>query len=551
MVNRKRGRVVISDDEYEDIDYDDDDEEDDDDDDDDDDDEEDEDDEDDDEEEDDEEEKDDDEEEEEDKCDICGSNEGCDCLIKELLKIYVLKNMNNPDLTGATGANTGPQKHYNKFVYNNSKKIVNIETLNDLITLLDHKKATKEQLELKDALIELDALIGMSYLKQQIINQLLYFLLDLHSTNTFLNIVITGSPGTGKTTVINTLAKIYKSIGILSKGHVKKIDRSSIVGKYLGHTAPMTKDALTEGLGGIVLFDEVYAMGSPRNEDSFAKEAIDVINQFLSEHVDDFIFIVCGYENDVEQCFFNQNQGLKRRFPWRFNVEDYNPKELAAITKLQNNNSLFKFDDDVDDEFLESLIVKNKDYFTGNGGSTKILLDKTYIISTRRNFCTIGINGRNKRQKMYPIITKEDLTNGIENMIKMEPKKLCNFCMDVTKRNNECKNCINCRGKCDECREANMKNDNIKSCNTCTGLCKNCRNLNYYKNENETCRDCTDKCDKCKPIEKYKTKTTKSCKDCKNNCVRCKHKDEVKEEKETMCDKCKVSEKQVHDSMYA
>ena len=129
---------------------------------------------------------------------------------------------------------------------------------------------------------------------------------------------------------------IYSSLGWLSKGGVFTPKRSDLVGRYLGETADKTQKYLEKCKGSVCFIDEVYSLGSKdEGRDSFAKEAVDTLNQFLSEEAHDFVCIIAGYEKDVQICFFEQNQGLDRRFPWRFTISPYKSDELKEIFKLQ------------------------------------------------------------------------------------------------------------------------------------------------------------------------------------------------------------------------
>lgn len=222
-----------------------------------------------------------------------------------------------------------------------------ITNLKSLVQAFDHPKADVKQKELVECLKDLDSMIGMDKFKEQIINQILFFIQDMQEPNTFLHTVITGPPGCGKTRTINILAKIYCKLGILESDKVVNADRASLVGKWCGHTAIKTKEVLGSAKGGVLVLDEVYSLGNKDHGDSFSKECIDTLNQYLSEHVDDFVCVIAGYKDLVQECFFSVNPGLERRFPWRFTIEPYTPEELSKIIKIQAESCGWVLDEGV------------------------------------------------------------------------------------------------------------------------------------------------------------------------------------------------------------
>lgn len=302
-----------------------------------------------------------------------------------------------------------------------------ITNLACLITALEHPKASAEQKELVDSLKELSNMIGMESLKEQIVDQILFFIQDLQEPGMFLHTVLTGPPGSGKTTVCNILAKIYSKMGILEHSRVVRADRSDLIGKWLGSTAIKTKEVLESAKGCVLLLDEVYSLGNKDQGDSFSKECIDTLNQYLSEHVDDFICVIAGYKDKVDECFFSYNPGLKRRFPWRFNIDSYKVEDLHKIMELQLVQSGWKLDESVKGEFIERMIKENKDHFKGNGGDTRNLIDKCKMAHARRIF-TLEVPQTNKRQRRHKddehvpapcqkILSKTDIIAGFSSFV--------------------------------------------------------------------------------------------------------------------------------------
>ena len=179
-------------------------------------------------------------------------------------------------------------------------------------------------------------LIGMDEAKKQlfklVVRNLLQKLLPDKSRSSHLqNLVVLGPPGVGKTSLLRAFALICSSGGITRRPHVSFVSRSDLVGQYLGATAKATKQVVENALGGLLVIDEVYSLGSADNRDSFAKEAIDTLTQLMEEHKEDLLVAVAGYEHEVRNCFFNQNKGLERRFLIWLSLKPSTPTQLAHI----------------------------------------------------------------------------------------------------------------------------------------------------------------------------------------------------------------------------
>jgi len=181
---------------------------------------------------------------------------------------------------------------------------------------------------------ELDKIIGLDQVKEfmremelQLVAQKKRKTAGLHSTmNQSLNMIFTGNPGTGKTTVARLLGTMMKEMGILKSGHFVEVDRGGLVGRYVGETAPKTTDKFMSALGGILFIDEAYALAT----DSYGKEAIDTIVKLMEDHRGNIIVILAGYEKEMEE-FLKTNSGLKSRFPLNVDFKDYSLQELVAI----------------------------------------------------------------------------------------------------------------------------------------------------------------------------------------------------------------------------
>ncbi len=184
----------------------------------------------------------------------------------------------------------------------------------------------------EDPMETLDKLIGLDSIKHDV-KELTDFVKiqklrqdqGLKSVPVSLHLVFTGNPGTGKTTVARILAKLYKQIGVLSKGQLVEVDRSGLVAGYVGQTALKTQEQITKALGGVLFIDEAYALS--QKDDAFGQEAIDTILKAMEDHRDDLVVIVAGYTGPMEE-FINSNPGLKSRFNKYIEFTDYSWDEL-------------------------------------------------------------------------------------------------------------------------------------------------------------------------------------------------------------------------------
>lgn len=217
------------------------------------------------------------------------------------------------------------------------------------------------------ALKDLDNMIGINDIKDNIFNHIIFYLQnlddemrDMHHT------VIKGPPGVGKTKLTHILANIYKGLGILKEGKVITIKREDFIAEYVGQTGIKTQKKLKEALGNVLLIDEAYSLGNSERKDSFAQQAMDQLNWFLSEHQNEFICIIAGYKEELEQRFFNMNPGLARRFPIHYTIEGYSPEELIEIFRTIINGAGWKLN--ISQEKLLNFFENNKENFPNYGG---------------------------------------------------------------------------------------------------------------------------------------------------------------------------------------
>lgn len=312
-----------------------------------------------------------------------------------------------------------------KYECNSENFLDNISDLNNLIsigkecnTTINYNLNISILNKLVKPLTELNNMVGMENVKEQIFEQLLYYLQHLDEPNEMLHTVIQGSPGSGKTKLSMILANIYKELNILSRGHIVTAKRADLIGNYLGETSIKTQKILNNAKGGILLIDEAYSLGNPEGKDSYSKECLDTINQFLSEHKKDFILIIAGYENDLKKCFFKYNQGLKRRFNWIYTIDNYDKEHLKNIflQNVENYNWTFQ-----DNSFLDLFFEKNYELFESKGGDMENLFYKCKLQYAKRIVT--------KKQKNDRVLKREDLENVLEKYFTNEKKSEKNFMM--------------------------------------------------------------------------------------------------------------------------
>jgi hypothetical protein len=323
-----------------------------------------------------------------------------------------------------------------------------IESINDLLKIIDKYPIT-ETIEynidmmalnkIKPGLLELNAMIGMKSLKENIVDQILYYLQGLHKNNSidkntlnpfsntnsidFLHTVIYGPPGTGKTEIAKIIGKIFSQLGVLKKGTFRKAVRSDLIAGFLGQTAIKTKDVIQDCLGGVLFIDEAYSLGNPEKRDSFSKECIDTLCEAMSDHKDELMVIIAGYEYELKECFFSLNQGLDSRFTWRFKTDEYKAPDLHQIFLKKVADFGWSV---ASEEIKVAWFEKNMGYFKYFGRDMETLFSKTKIAHSRRVFC---LPENEKR-----IVSLKDLEKGFEIYLKNDEVKSRKENDDMQKR---------------------------------------------------------------------------------------------------------------------
>jgi probable Rubsico expression protein CbbX len=212
-----------------------------------------------------------------------------------------------------------------------------------------------------------------------------------------LHMSFTGSPGTGKTTVASRMADILYKLGHSRKGHLITVTRDDLVGQYIGHTAPKTKESLKRAMGGILFIDEAYYLYKPDNERDYGAEAIEILLQVMENQRADLIVILAGYKDRMEK-FYESNPGLSSRISNHVDFPDYSSDELLIIGKTMLEEQQYQFTPDAEKAFLEYIEKRKQQPLFANARSIRNALDRARMRQASRHF-----NDRGK------VLTKADL----------------------------------------------------------------------------------------------------------------------------------------------
>jgi probable Rubsico expression protein CbbX len=229
-----------------------------------------------------------------------------------------------------------------------------IETLPQKVEALDDADAVEAVLS------ELDAeLVGLGPVKERIREMAALLVIDklrreagLQSSRPSLHMTFTGNPGTGKTTVALKMAEILHRLGYITKPKVVSVTRDDLVGQYVGHTAPKTRDVLKRAKGGVLFIDEAYYLYRPENERDYGQESIEILLQVMETERDDLVVILAGYKDRME-TFFRSNPGMGSRVAHHLHFPDFSVDELAQIGDLMVAQQEYELDDEAREAFRE------------------------------------------------------------------------------------------------------------------------------------------------------------------------------------------------------
>ncbi|MBI1217926.1 MAG: CbbX protein [Rhodobacteraceae bacterium] len=254
-------------------------------------------------------------------------------------------------------------------------------------------RAEYESSGVREVLEELDReLIGLKPVKDRIRETAALLLVDraratlglAHETPT-LHMSFTGNPGTGKTTVALKMAGLLHRLGYVRKGHLVSVTRDDLVGQYIGHTAPKTKDVLKRAMGGVLFIDEAYYLYRPDNERDYGQEAIEILLQVMENNRDDLVVILAGYADRMES-FFQSNPGFRSRIAHHIEFPDYSDAELLAIVKHMMADQNYTMSPEAERAFAEYIKLRRKQPHFANARSIRNAFDRARLRQANRIF---------------------------------------------------------------------------------------------------------------------------------------------------------------------
>ncbi|MDQ6629922.1 MAG: CbbX protein [Pseudomonadota bacterium] len=254
-------------------------------------------------------------------------------------------------------------------------------------------KALFEASGVKSVLDQLDAeLIGLAPVKGRIRDIAALLLIDklrqqqgLQSTPPSLHMCFTGNPGTGKTTVAMRMAEVLKQLGYVRKGHLVAVTRDDLVGQFIGHTAPKTKEVVKKAMGGVLFIDEAYYLYKPENERDYGQESIEILLQVMENHRDDLVVILAGYKDRMD-TFFSSNPGMASRIAHHIDFPDYSEDELMQIAQLMLGGLNYSFDEEARSTFGRYVHLRRQQPHFANARSIRNALDRIRLRHATRLF---------------------------------------------------------------------------------------------------------------------------------------------------------------------
>ncbi|ABB15070.1 MULTISPECIES: stage V sporulation protein K [Carboxydothermus] len=289
-----------------------------------------------------------------------------------------------------------------------------VTLINSINTASPSKTEIEKFDQVSSLLKELDRMVGLIEVKEMVFE--IYALAQIHkkrvqeklkTNNVSWHMVFKGNPGTGKTTVARIIGKLFKEIGILTKGHLIEVERADLVGEYIGHTALKTREQLKKALGGVLFIDEAYSLARGGDKD-FGREAIDVVVKGAEDYRDNLVIILAGYYDEMNYLL-EQNPGLKSRFPIEITFPDYTDEELFFIAEKFLEDWEYLFSSEA--AFYLKYKLKHLDQSKKSSGNARLIRN---IIEKAIRRQAVRLLGKSKVTKEdLLVLEKEDLEKAI------------------------------------------------------------------------------------------------------------------------------------------
>jgi probable Rubsico expression protein CbbX len=209
--------------------------------------------------------------------------------------------------------------------------------------------------------------------------------LGMNASAVGLHMSFTGSPGTGKTEVATRMADILFKLGYIRKGHLITVTRDDLVGQYIGHTAPKTKEVLKKAMGGVLFIDEAYYLYRPENERDYGQEAIEILLQVMENNRDDLVVILAGYKDKMDK-FFESNPGFRSRIAHHIDFPDYSNNELLEIAEVMVASMNYQFNEESKKAMAEYIKIRKKQPHFANARSIRNAIDRARLRQANRVF---------------------------------------------------------------------------------------------------------------------------------------------------------------------
>ena len=274
-------------------------------------------------------------------------------------------------------------------------------------------KEESANVSIDELLNQLNGLVGLKNVKEQVCDLIDYNRIQqlrvkngLKKSNKTLHMAVSGNPGTAKTTVARIVGRMYKAIGLLSKGHFIEASRTDLIAEYQGQTAIKVKRLINRAKGGVLFIDEAYSITENANSDSYGRESLTELTKALEDYRDDLVVIVAGYTNLMEE-FFESNPGLKSRFNTFISFSDYSLDELVQIFNYTCNQNDYVAEEQAIEKVRDLLQTKlnEKDNHFANGRLVRNLFDDITLNQSKR----LSKLTRNISKESLMLITKEDI----------------------------------------------------------------------------------------------------------------------------------------------